>query len=90
MESLEYEWEDGEVGNFWLRIGLNYKVAHVYQTPWTGKTWWADAEAFGMSKEPHTSLLEAQEASEYAIERWFGRAIYRTPTYGHDDDIDHD
>ena len=79
MQSLEFEWNRGEVGDYWLRIGLNEKTVHVYQTPWTGENWWVDAELFGITKQTFSSLSTAQTAAESAIERWFGRAIYISP-----------
>lgn len=87
MTDLEFAWEDGTVGDFWLTIGLNEKSAHVYKTPWTGQNWWADAEFFGLDKGTYPTLLEAQEAVEYAVERWFGKAVYTSPKTLFDDDF---
>jgi hypothetical protein len=81
MQSLEFEWEDGEVGDFWLRIGLNEKTVHIYQTLWTGQNWWVDAELFGISKMTFPTLTKAMNSAENAVERWFSRAIYVSPTY---------
>jgi hypothetical protein len=88
MQSLEYEWDSGEVGDYWLRIGLNYKTAHVYQTPWTGNSWWAEAVGFDLEKINYSSLYDAQDAAENAAERWFSKAIYQTPQYRDDGDLD--
>ncbi len=85
MQSLEFEWQKGDVGDYWLRLGLNQRTAHVYQTPWTGQKWWVDAERFDLPKETFDTLWHAQEAAEVAVERWFANAIYRAPRYKDDD-----
>ena len=74
---LEYEWIPGDVGNFWLRVGLNQKQAHVYQTPWTGAHWWADAQLFGLPKQSYATKSAAMEAAESAVDKWFTKAIFR-------------
>lgn len=81
MQTLEFEWEDGDVGDYWLRIGLNQKTVHIYQTPWTGQSWWVDGEVFNFTKTTFPTLNKAMIAAEAAVERWFGRAVYISPDF---------
>ena len=76
---FEYEWTDGRTNDHWLRVGLNEEVAHVFQTPWTEKTWWVETEFKSIVKQGFSNVNEAKVAAEKIVRDWLGRANYQTP-----------
>ncbi len=44
MANIDLTWEEGDVGNWLMRVGLVSKVAHVYKNPWS-PVWVAELKA---------------------------------------------
>jgi len=83
MTDIEFNWEEGEVGNYWLTTGLVERTAHAYQTPWTGEIWWAESTVFGIERTCFESEIAAKTAIEQAAKKWFQLATFKA----HEDHI---
>ena len=77
MIDVEFNWEEGEVGNFWLSVGLIKNTAHVYQTPWTGLIWWVESLVFNIERSGFENIVVAKKAVEQTVEKWFQKATYK-------------
>jgi hypothetical protein len=88
MSMLEFEWIDGGVGDYWMRVGLNLNAIHIYQTPWTGSVWWVDAELFNIEKgSTYPTLAQAKEIAERHVEDWVARSVYTSPVAVEDEQL---
>lgn len=73
---LFLNWQEGVVGNHFLSVGLEKDVFHLYQTLWTGETWWAESKAFNIDKVAFESLSLAKLWAENETNKWFAKALY--------------
>lgn len=62
MPSIDLQWEEGDVGNWLMRVGKIKKVAHVYKNPWS-PVWIAEIKADEWM-ETFTSAAEAKLCAE--------------------------
>lgn len=79
MIDVEFNWEDGEVSDFWLSVGLVKNTAHLYQTPWTGETWWIESLVFNIDKAGFDNIILAKKAVEQTAIKWFQMANHKSP-----------
>jgi len=81
MTLLDIKWENGDVGNWLLKIGKANNVAHIYKNPWS-PLWVLDIKATGYS-ESFTLLEDAKQIAETKVRYWITDLLYCSP----DDDM---
>lgn len=81
MPSLDLQWQEGDVGDWWLRVGRISKIIHIYQNPWS-PLWIIEGASFGLDKEPYAQLAEAKLVAELSFRDWLDGVLYKE-----DDDV---
>ena len=75
MRILDMDWIEGDVGDWWLRVGFNDKVVHVYTNPWS-PLWIADAPAFGIEQFTFANVDEAKIVAEVTFRDWLEDSLH--------------